>query len=73
MYTKQALFPGKNELEQIHFIFHYMGTPTFESWPSVRELPLWRPNFPEWAPKDLRSCFSMIDAGGASLIHVCLV
>ena len=70
MYTKVAIFPGKNELEQIHYIFHYRGTPTLATWPSVRDLPLWRPNFPQWKAKDLGVCFPMIEPAGLAFIEV---
>merc|ERR1711934_504896 len=57
--TKQPLFPGDSEIDQLYRIFRVCGTPTEAIWPGVSKLPDWKPTFPQWAPKDI----SAIDAG----------
>lgn len=39
LFTRQAIFQGQDEVQQLHVIFDIMGTPTFEKWPRVAELP----------------------------------
>ena len=41
MFTKKALFPGADELDQLRRIWNIMGTPTMETWPKVTGLPWW--------------------------------
>ena len=37
--TKEPLFQGKNEVDQLSKIFALLGTPTSTSWPGFRSLP----------------------------------
>ncbi|OAP54654.1 hypothetical protein AYL99_11102 [Fonsecaea erecta] len=37
--TKEPLFPGRNEVDQLSKIFALLGTPTREAWPGFRSLP----------------------------------
>ncbi|KIX96611.1 uncharacterized protein Z520_07877 [Fonsecaea multimorphosa CBS 102226] len=37
--TKEPLFQGRNEVDQLSKIFGLLGTPTRESWPGFRSLP----------------------------------
>ncbi|KIW58967.1 hypothetical protein PV05_03457 [Exophiala xenobiotica] len=37
--TREPLFQGKNEVDQLSQIFALLGTPTNESWPGFRSLP----------------------------------
>jgi cell division cycle 2-like protein len=37
--TREALFPGKTEIEQIQIIFNIMGVPTEQSWKGYSLLP----------------------------------
>jgi serine/threonine protein kinase len=40
--TGQALFPGKNENDQLEKIFLKLGAPNEESWPGVEKLPFYK-------------------------------
>ena len=40
-------FPGKNEDQQLNFIFRILGTPTNHSWPGVQNLPKYK-TFPRY-------------------------
>ena len=37
--TKETLFPGKSEFDQIGRIFKLLGSPTPENWPGAAALP----------------------------------
>jgi len=37
--TKEVLFPGKSELDQVGRIMALLGPPTAEVWPSAATLP----------------------------------
>lgn len=39
LYSKMAVFRGFDEVGQLHKIFSIMGTPTFEEWPEIQNLP----------------------------------
>lgn len=39
LFTKQAIFQGKNEIDQLKAIFNVMGTPNNETWPNLENLP----------------------------------
>ncbi|KAF7811441.1 cell division control protein 2-like protein D [Senna tora] len=50
--TKQALFPGDSELQQLLHIFRLLGTPNEERWPGVSKLMNWH-EYPQWSPQSL--------------------
>lgn len=37
--TRSAVFPGKNESDQLKLIFDSVGTPNSKTWPGWTELP----------------------------------
>lgn len=39
LFTKRAIFQAQDEIQQLHVIFEIMGTPTFEEWPKIDNLP----------------------------------
>ncbi|TCD60992.1 Cyclin-dependent kinase catalytic subunit [Steccherinum ochraceum] len=58
------LFPGDSEIDQIFKIFRVLGTPNEEVWPGVRQLPDYKPSFPQWSAQDLsRHVTSLSDEG----------
>nr|CAH8864604.1 unnamed protein product [Trichobilharzia regenti] len=47
--TKEALFRGDSEIDQLFRIFRLLGTPSEEVWPGVSSLPEYqKKNFPMW-------------------------
>lgn len=50
MASSRPLFPGNSETDQLHRIFHVLGTPTEESWPTMTQLPEYRTDFPQYDP-----------------------
>jgi len=66
--TKQPLFPGDSEIDQLYRIFRVCGTPTEAIWPGVSKLPDWKPTFPAWSPKALHL---LLDVVCCFVAHVC--
>eukprot|EP01016_Furgasonia_blochmanni_P051242 TRINITY_DN8042_c0_g1_i1.p1 TRINITY_DN8042_c0_g1~~TRINITY_DN8042_c0_g1_i1.p1 ORF type:complete len:230 (+),score=46.72 TRINITY_DN8042_c0_g1_i1:358-1047(+) len=53
--TKQALFQGDSDVDQIFKIFRILGTPTEENWAGVSELQRYKINFPKFPPYGLKN------------------
>jgi serine/threonine protein kinase len=66
--TKQPLFPGDSEIDQLYRIFRVCGTPTEAIWPGVSKLPDWKPTFPQWNPKAMGSIVPGLDEQGVDLL-----
>lgn len=67
------LFPGDSEIDQIFKIFRVLGTPTEENWPGIRQLPDYKPTFPQWAAQDLSSQVQELDDDGLDLLKAMLI
>lgn len=39
LFTKRAIFQAQDEIQQLHVIFEIMGTPPFDEWPKIDNLP----------------------------------
>lgn len=72
--TGKALFPAKNEQEELLKIFKVCGTPTRESWPGVGELPQWRDDFPVYPGTPIPDLLPNLDEQGrdlfAKMMHI---
>jgi serine/threonine protein kinase len=55
MLTRNALFPGDCEIDELFRIFRVLGTPNEQVWPGVTSLPDYQDTFPCWQPKSLSS------------------
>ncbi|POW07281.1 hypothetical protein PSTT_08395, partial [Puccinia striiformis] len=53
MISRQPLFPGDSEIDEIFRIFRLLGTPNETIWPGVQTLPDYKPGFPQWSAKDI--------------------
>ena len=51
MVNGRPLFPGNTDADQLQKIFKVLGTASQDSWPSIVELPDWKPDFPQYEPK----------------------
>lgn len=65
--TKQALFPGDSELQQLLLIFRLLGTPNEKVWPGVSQLKNWH-EYPQWTPQKLSTAVPNLDADGLDLL-----
>lgn len=68
MVTGRPLFPGNTETDQLQRIFKIMGTPNKETWPTVTELPDWKPNFPVYEPTPWGSILNNLEPQGLDLL-----
>ena len=48
MVTRRPLFAGQNEEDQLMKIFKGRGTPALELWPQMKDLPLYKPDYPQY-------------------------
>ncbi|KAK4280017.1 hypothetical protein QN277_011702 [Acacia crassicarpa] len=65
--TKQALFPGDSELQQLLDIFRLLGTPNEEIWPGVSKLMNWH-EYPQWSPQNLSTAVPNLEETGLVLL-----
>ncbi|KAK7696494.1 Cyclin-dependent kinase catalytic subunit [Cerrena zonata] len=63
------LFPGDSEIDQIFKIFKILGTPNEDTWPGVRQLPDYKPTFPQWAAQELAHQVPGLDDDGLELLR----
>lgn len=68
--TREALFPGDSEIDQLFRIFRTLGTPTEATWPGVTQLPDYKRDFPRWARKDMKDVVPNLDQDGRDLLEV---
>merc|ERR1711966_327101 len=73
MVTGRPLFPGASEQEQLVRIFKVLGTPTEEIWPSIVELPNYKPDFPKYESRDWSSVTPGLEPSGVELLGEMLV
>jgi len=66
------LFPGDSEIDQIFKIFRILGTPNEDNWPGVRQLPDYKPTFPQWSPQDLSHIVPQLDEAGIDILRLLL-
>jgi len=65
----KPLFPGNSEQDQLKRIFKVMGTPNIEKWPTLSDLPEWKPeNFEKYPGMPLSSICPKLDADGLDLL-----
>jgi len=68
MTTGKPLFPGKNNDDQLLQIFKVLGTPNEKDWPTIKELPGYKPEFPSYPPKKIQDVIPGLDAEGYDLL-----
>lgn len=65
----KPLFAGQSEDDQLDKIFKMRGTPTNEEWPQMKELPLYKPEIPQYPPQDLAQFIPELDEVGIDLME----
>eukprot|EP01113_Clastostelium_recurvatum_P022403 TRINITY_DN2671_c0_g1_i2.p1 TRINITY_DN2671_c0_g1~~TRINITY_DN2671_c0_g1_i2.p1 ORF type:complete len:305 (+),score=71.09 TRINITY_DN2671_c0_g1_i2:177-1091(+) len=71
--TRDPLFPGDSEIDQLYRIFRSLGTPNETVWPGVSELPDYQPHFPMWRPEPLSSVVDCTDPHALDLLAKMLI
>ena len=66
MVTRQALFPGDSEIDQLFWIFQTLESPDEVVWPGVTSMLDYKPSFPKWARQDFSNVVP--DEDGQSLL-----
>jgi len=70
--TGAPLFRGDSEIDTIFKIFQKLGTPTFEDWPGLSDMPEFKPTFPKWKAKrweDIRNTQAQMGSSGIDLLE----
>mmetsp|Transcript_10192 Transcript_10192/g.18009 ORF Transcript_10192/g.18009 Transcript_10192/m.18009 type:complete len:310 (-) Transcript_10192:629-1558(-) len=68
MATKQALFPGDSEIDELYKIFRLLGTPSEHTWANVTQLPDYSAVFPQWQAQPLSTAVSCLDPDALDLL-----
>lgn len=71
--SRQPLFPGDSEIDELYRIFRTLGTPNEETWPGVSSLPDYQPHFPVWEANSLYDVLPNIDPLAVDLLTKMLV
>jgi len=68
MVNGRPLFPGKDDTDQLQKIFKICGTPSEQTWPTITELPDWKPDFPVFEPQPWSTIVPNLDPQGVDLM-----
>jgi serine/threonine protein kinase len=68
MATGKTLFPGKNNKDQLLQIFKVLGTPTEKDWPTIKQLPEFKEDFPVYPHQKLQDIVPALDEDGYDLL-----
>ena len=68
MVNGRPLFPGDTDANQLQKIFRILGTPSAETWPTITELPDWKPDFPVFEPQAWTSITPTLEPEGMDLM-----
>ncbi|KAI9481566.1 MAG: serine/threonine-protein kinase pef1 [Benjaminiella poitrasii] len=68
MYTGRPLFSGTTNEDQLQKIFRLMGTPTEQTWPTITQLPEYKPPQVIYPPQHLSQFLPSIDPVGIDLL-----
>ena len=63
MVNGRPLFPGDTDANQLQKIFKILGTPSAEIWPTITELPDWKPDFAVFEPQSWTVITPSLDVG----------
>eukprot|EP00415_Alexandrium_ostenfeldii_P000572 UN0572 len=68
MVNGRALFPGNTDADQLQKIFKVLGTPNEASWPTITELPDWKPDFHVYELQPWPHIVPNLDVTGTDLL-----
>lgn len=66
--NRRPLFAGQNEEDQLMKIFKGRGTPDQENWPSLKDLPLYKNDYPIYKGESLAKLVPSLDEQGLDLM-----
>ncbi|KAI8055990.1 protein serine/threonine kinase [Syncephalis plumigaleata] len=72
MASGRPLFPGNSVQDQLLRIFKVLGTPNETGWPSITQLPNYRPDFPVHPRVPLERYYPKLNATGIDLLNALL-
>ncbi|XP_018334920.1 cyclin-dependent kinase 2-like [Agrilus planipennis] len=72
MLTRRAVFPGDSEIDQLYKIFRALGTPDENIWPGISKLPDYKPTFPVWPQKGMKTIVPDLSDEGENFIILLL-
>eukprot|EP01057_Protomagalhaensia_wolfi_P005940 Protomagalhaensia_wolfi_Nauph_80__5939@NODE_78_length_3934_cov_38_512195_g59_i0_p5_GENE_NODE_78_length_3934_cov_38_512195_g59_i0NODE_78_length_3934_cov_38_512195_g59_i0_p5_ORF_typecomplete_len115_score6_65Pkinase/PF00069_25/5_2e17Pkinase_Tyr/PF07714_17/0_00024_NODE_78_length_3934_cov_38_512195_g59_i06941038 len=73
MANGRPLFAGSSDQDQLLKIFQVIGTPNPQTWTEVKDLPLWKDDFPRLEPQPRRGVCPRLDPLGIDLLFQMLV
>merc|ERR1719214_273143 len=68
MVNGRPLFPGNTDTDQLQKIFKILGTPNEAMWPTIAELPDWKPDFPQFEQTPWATIVPNLDPQGTDLL-----
>jgi cyclin-dependent kinase len=68
MSNGRSLLPGSTDQDQLQRIFKTLGTPSEATWPTVAELPDWKPDFPYHEPQPWKNIAPNLCDDGIDLL-----
>lgn len=74
-FTREAIFMGDCEIDQLFQIFRTLGTPDNKTWPGVEELKEYKHVFPKWERQSVAIICPPLedDEQGLNLLEKCLL
>eukprot|EP00929_Paragymnodinium_shiwhaense_P026256 TRINITY_DN15651_c0_g1_i1.p1 TRINITY_DN15651_c0_g1~~TRINITY_DN15651_c0_g1_i1.p1 ORF type:complete len:296 (+),score=64.93 TRINITY_DN15651_c0_g1_i1:118-1005(+) len=69
MTNGRPMFPGSTDQDQLQRIFKTLGTPSEHTWPSLTELPDWKPDHPQYEPESWSKIVPKLDHVGIDLLQ----
>ena len=68
MASGRPLFPGISDHDQLVRIFKVLGTPNEETWPSLKDMPEYRWDLPQFEGREMRELIPKLEPDGLDLI-----
>jgi len=68
MVNGRPLFPGNTDQDQLQKIFKILGTPDESMWPTITELPDWKPDFTKYDGQPWSSLVGSLETSGVELL-----
>jgi len=69
MVVGRPLFPGNTDADQLQRIFKVLGTPNAATWPTIAELPDWKPDYTQYEAQPWSNVVSKLDQTGTNLLE----